>query len=470
MAEVFAGRFVLLDPIGRGGSGSVWRAHDRRTGQVCALKVLRQRDAGDLIRFVREQSVRPDHPHLLAPYSWAAEDDVVVIAMPLARGGSVAMALADYGALSAPLVAELLRQLMHGLGVFHGDGWVHRDVKPANLMFLHPTTGRPELVLADFGIAVHDRDVRLTATGFVNGTPGFVAPEVATGGLVSPAQDIWAAARCALVMLAGTSPPPAEEVLAGTDPALAAVLSAMLDPDPTRRPGPAQVIGDLAMVPAPRDGVFRAADGQPFEVFDQLGPVPEGMGPTQRRTPPTRPGGPPPTRQEPGPPAASRDAASPSPGPPRSAASPSPAPAPAGAPEPGPRVPRRGSHAASGAVAHRSRARLAAGITAAGVLVAGGVAAVALLTGPDDPGGQAPGPDPSGPASTSGPTSSSGPASTSGSSGNAPATQQAPAPAPAATAHTGDPCSWAEENVQRTTPDGETVTCTAQRDGTFSWE
>ncbi|HEU5266540.1 MAG TPA: hypothetical protein VFU35_07555, partial [Jatrophihabitans sp.] len=75
MTDVIAGRFALCDPIARGGSGVVWRAYDRKLQRLCAAKVLRRRDAGELLRFVREQSVRIAHPHVLTPYSWAAEDE-----------------------------------------------------------------------------------------------------------------------------------------------------------------------------------------------------------------------------------------------------------------------------------------------------------------------------------------------------------------------------------------------------------
>ena len=80
MADVIVGRFALIDLIAKGGSGSVWRAWDQKTQELCAAKVLRQRDSADLMRFVREKGVSFDHPHLLTPYGWGAEDEHVVIA------------------------------------------------------------------------------------------------------------------------------------------------------------------------------------------------------------------------------------------------------------------------------------------------------------------------------------------------------------------------------------------------------
>ena len=89
----------MLDQIGAGGMGSVWRARDERSGEVVAVKVLGHHNAALLIRFVREQAVRVRHPHVVAPISWAADDDLVVLAMDLVGGGSVQDLLDEHGPL-----------------------------------------------------------------------------------------------------------------------------------------------------------------------------------------------------------------------------------------------------------------------------------------------------------------------------------------------------------------------------------
>lgn len=106
MGEVFAGRYELLDPIAAGGMGTVWRVHDRQDGQVKAAKILRQSDAATLLRFMREQSVRIDHSHVVTPLSWAGVDDRVLFTMPLMRGGSVSSLLRRYGALPPYWIAR----------------------------------------------------------------------------------------------------------------------------------------------------------------------------------------------------------------------------------------------------------------------------------------------------------------------------------------------------------------------------
>lgn len=114
MGEIFAGRYELADPIGRGGVGAVWRAWDHRRHRYVAAKVLQQSDAHTLLRFVREQALRIDHPHVLAPASWAADDDKVLFTMDLVAGGSLAHLIGDYGPLPPEFVCTLLDQLLSG--------------------------------------------------------------------------------------------------------------------------------------------------------------------------------------------------------------------------------------------------------------------------------------------------------------------------------------------------------------------
>lgn len=289
MSDVIAGRIELLHPLARGASGSLWRAIDRRYGAVCAAKVMRQRDGADVLRFVREQTVGSAqglgrHPHLLPPYTWVAEDDTIVLVMPLVHGGTLADALAEHGALSPSLVAQLLRQLLDALAAMHESHWVHRDLKPANLLLDATGDGAPHLLLADFGIALHETDVRLTETGFAHGTPGFMAPEILEGMGTSFAQDVWAAAACALEALAPSParerfepaqlPARLREALAGSgDPAappLQELLRRMLVEDPAARPTAAQARDHIPPPSSPPSDWARAADGRRFLVPDRI--------------------------------------------------------------------------------------------------------------------------------------------------------------------------------------------------------
>jgi eukaryotic-like serine/threonine-protein kinase len=293
MGELFAGRYELLDPVATGGMGVVWRVLDRNDGQVKAAKILRQSDAGSLIRFVREQGLRVDHRHVVTPMSWAGVDDRVLFTMPLVRGGSVHDLIRRYGALPVRWSATLLDQTLEALEAVHAAGVVHRDVKPANLL-LEPTgRGRPHLRLTDFGIAVPLDEPRLTRASQVIGSPGYMAPEQLMGADPDPRQDLYAAAMVAAETLAGTRPPAEGSTidlsrLRGRDPVTDAYVDLLawgIQFRPEDRPASAALMrqrlaatGALNLPPHP---------GEDIEVQDRYAdlPVPAGLVPAPDEAP-----------------------------------------------------------------------------------------------------------------------------------------------------------------------------------------
>ncbi|MFF8861901.1 protein kinase [Streptomyces sp. NPDC015139] len=289
MGEVFAGRYELADPIGRGGVGAVWRAWDHRRRRYVAAKVLQQRDAHSLLRFVREQALRIDHPHVLAPASWAADDDQVLFTMDLVAGGSLVHLVGDYGPLPPAFVCTLTDQLLSGLAAVHAEGVVHRDIKPANLLLEATGTGRPRLRLSDFGIAMRLGEPRLTETNLVVGTPGYLAPEQLLGSEPDFPADLFAVGLVALYLLEGAKPdakaliqyfvehgtPGAPK---GMPEPLWQVVATLLQPDPEARfrtaTGARKALASAAeLLPDP------GPDDELIEIFDQLGPLPPGFGP-----------------------------------------------------------------------------------------------------------------------------------------------------------------------------------------------
>ncbi|WP_263167916.1 serine/threonine-protein kinase [Streptomyces sp. SCSIO ZS0520] len=290
MGEVFAGRYELADPIGRGGVGAVWRAWDHRRRRYVAAKVLQQSDAHTLLRFVREQALRIDHPHVLAPASWAADDDKVLFTMDLVGGGSLAHLIGDYGPLPPRFVCTLLDQLLAGLAAVHAEGVVHRDIKPANVLLEATGSGRPHLRLSDFGIAMRKGEPRLTETDYVVGTPGYFAPEQMLGSEPDFPADLFAVGLVALYLLEGAKPdaralieyfaehgtPRAPK---GIPEPLWQVAATLLQPDPEARfrtaTGARKALAAAAeLLPEPS-----LDEDELVEVFDQLGPLPEGFGP-----------------------------------------------------------------------------------------------------------------------------------------------------------------------------------------------
>ncbi|MFI6855440.1 protein kinase [Streptomyces sp. NPDC050416] len=289
MGEVFAGRYELVDPIGRGGVGAVWRAWDHRRRRYVAAKVLLQSDAHSLLRFVREQALRIDHPHVLAPTSWAADDDKVLFTMDLVAGGSLVHLVGDYGPLPPAFVCTLLDQLLAGLAAVHAEDVVHRDVKPANILLEATGTGRPRLRLSDFGIAMRLGEPRLTETNLVVGTPGYLAPEQMMGAEPDFPADLFAVGLVALYLLEGAKPDSkaliqyfAEHGTPGAPKGIPEplwqVVAMLLQPDPQARfrtaTGARKALAAAAeLLPEP------GPDDELIEIFDQLGPLPPGFAP-----------------------------------------------------------------------------------------------------------------------------------------------------------------------------------------------
>ncbi|MER5788930.1 protein kinase [Streptomyces sp. NPDC001980] len=287
MGEVFAGRYELADPIGHGGVGAVWRAWDHRRKRYVAAKVLQQSDAHALLRFVREQALRIDHPHVLAPASWAADDDKVLFTMDLVAGGSLVHLVGDYGPLPPLFVCTLLDQLLAGLAAVHAEGVVHRDIKPANILLEATGTARPRLRLSDFGIAMRFGEARLTETNLVVGTPGYIAPEQLLGAEPDFTADLFAVGLVALYLLEGAKPDAkalvqyfAEHGTPGApkgipDP-LWQVVASLLQPDPRARfrtaTGARRALAEARELLPETD-----ADDESIEIFDQLGPLPTGF-------------------------------------------------------------------------------------------------------------------------------------------------------------------------------------------------
>lgn len=276
MGEVFGGRYELVDNIGAGGAGTVWRVWDRREHRYRAAKLLKQSDAASLLRFIRETGHRIQHPHVCAPQSWVGEDDRMLFTMDLATGGSVATMIMDYGALPDWWALMAVDQLLQALEEVHFRGLVHRDVKPGNLLLAATGTGPPDLRLADFGIAAHRTDPRLTHTTEVVGTAGYMSPLARMGADPDPAQDLYATAAVFAEMLTGRRPtegqPPVD--LAGVAPGVRGFVERLWD-----RSGHGFATAGEARAAL---RTLRAATGprtHPVEVFDQVGPLPSGWGP-----------------------------------------------------------------------------------------------------------------------------------------------------------------------------------------------
>lgn len=195
--RLIAGRYRLTDPIGTGAMGVVWRALDIRLQRTVAVKqvllgpnLTEQQTSEARKRALREGRIaaRLHHPNAISVFDVAEEDGQPWLVMEYMNAPSLASRLNLDGTMGPLEVAKLGAQAAAALAAAHDAGIVHRDVKPANLLVGDDGTVK----ITDFGISRATGDVTVTATGFLAGTPAYLAPEVARGEQPIPASDVFA--------------------------------------------------------------------------------------------------------------------------------------------------------------------------------------------------------------------------------------------------------------------------------------
>jgi serine/threonine protein kinase/tetratricopeptide (TPR) repeat protein len=207
--QALGGRYVVAREIGRGGMATVYLASDVRHGRPVAVKVFVPAVTSAITpgRFLREIEVvaRLNHPHILPLHDSGQAGDLLYYVMPYVRGQSLRQLLDARTRLRVDEALQITREIASALDHAHGQGLVHRDIKPQNIL-LH----EGEAMLMDFGIAHVARDVpeeALTQPGLVVGTPAYMSPEQAIGepGL-DARSDVYALASVLYEMLTGELP------------------------------------------------------------------------------------------------------------------------------------------------------------------------------------------------------------------------------------------------------------------------
>jgi serine/threonine protein kinase len=194
--QLIAGHYRLLERIGSGSMGVVWRARDERLERVVAVKQLltqtgltdeQKEDARR--RALREARIaaRLHHPNAIVVFDVAEQDGDPCLVMEYMASMSMAAILAERGSMAAADVAAVGSQIASALAAAHASGIVHRDVKPANILINDAGVAK----ITDFGIARAAGDVTVTQTGMFAGTPAYLAPEVARGQEPTSASDVF---------------------------------------------------------------------------------------------------------------------------------------------------------------------------------------------------------------------------------------------------------------------------------------
>lgn len=193
--SVVFGRYLLLEKIGAGSAGVVWKATDQQLHQTVALKRVPFAGLdGEQARLTRDRALREarlaaalrSHPHVVTVYDVLADDSDIWLVMEYLPARSLSELLRTEGPLAPVNAARIGAQLADALAAAHTLGIEHRDVKPGNVLIGADGTVK----LTDFGISHLTGDPNLTHTG-VTGTPAYLAPEVAANGDTSPASDVF---------------------------------------------------------------------------------------------------------------------------------------------------------------------------------------------------------------------------------------------------------------------------------------
>ncbi len=285
---VVAGRFRIVDRLGRGGMGEVYRADDLRLGQTVALKFLPVEFAANAAwrrRLLEEVRLARTitHPHVCRVYDLNEAAGECFISMEYVDGENLKTLLQRIGRLPGDRAAELAQQLCAGLAAAHARGVLHRDLKPANVML----DGQGHIRIMDFGLAAPPGQVR--GAEIRVGTPAYMAPEQLAGAGVSTRSDLYALGLVLYELFTGrpaldaAAPPPTvrssarpsapSQVVPDINPAVERAILRCLEPNPADRP--ASVLELAAALPG----------GDALRLAQELGqtPTPSLVAATQQR-------------------------------------------------------------------------------------------------------------------------------------------------------------------------------------------
>lgn len=214
VGEIINNRFRLLELIGQGGMGKVYKAQQVGLTRLLVIKLLHPQFAEDPVRKARfhreaEAMTRFTHPNAVTVFDFGEWKNQMYMAMELLKGGSLADLMNEGRLLPTTQVVSILEQACQALEAAHKVGLIHRDLKPENIMLNDQIDGQYEVKLVDFGLAYFmemEGQERLTAAGIALGTPCYMSPEQARGKSLDARTDIYALGIMLYEMLCGSLP------------------------------------------------------------------------------------------------------------------------------------------------------------------------------------------------------------------------------------------------------------------------
>nr|WP_210577596.1 serine/threonine-protein kinase [Streptomyces sp. GESEQ-4] len=295
------GRYRLVESIGQGGMGRVWRAADEILDRQVAVKEMRidGLDAEDA-RTRRERTLREaratariDHPNVVRVYDVVDEGERLWIVMELIAGRSLERIMAEDGPLGQREAARIGLGLVEALRQVHARGVLHRDIKPGNVLV---ESGGQRVVLTDFGIAAIQDAKALTMVGMLVGSPDYMAPERVSSRPQGPPSDIWSLGATLCAAMGGRSPFSRDTTLAtlhavlyeepeipSSAGTLATILASLLNKEPSVRPGLDDLESTLRSVAA--EAVEVEGEEQEDAAPTRAEPEPQDAPPPESPTP-----------------------------------------------------------------------------------------------------------------------------------------------------------------------------------------